>query len=503
MHFGKAFKATRSEAAVSMLILLCVTLIFTLILWGAESAHNPYYNFWDALVWVIVKYVEDPAEVAIAPATVFGQVIGTMVGILGIAIFAVPAGLLGSGMLDAMAEEKKEEKIYKNGIKLHKRFRRIAQSSSYYVNDNGHKISYKGVPRYRSIPYIIMKTGMTDSEIFEAVNNCPDMRLMATTLSSEANLKDDLVVVNFPLNNEYGCCLDRGSDVTIVSPASLTEIGTGSFAFSLAAMGGFNYVSKELSPSPDDPFGFYTMRKRNLDLIAEYDAKEDVESQALHFMSDLKELKDHSERKGRKHWFIFLMSSRKSSEGQVYMWRLATDKAQVLPSQLKGTVRYGSTVMENDEEKLQQFYEAVRDALGNYDVTVAGTSKKIDVSLDNTDVYKSVSPFNIMCRMGGGSTCNALTLRVCYEILLQSPRHLSIAKEIADALKNVVEPDREIPESAKKCYMKEGDGYADDFLQTAVFENDLDALRDMIKRKSKEARARFEHLDLDGNEQVM
>ena len=344
---------------------------------------------------------------------------------------------------------------------------------------------------------------MTDSEIFEAVNNCPDMRLMATTLSSEANLKDDLVVVNFPLNNEYGCCLDRGSDVTIVSPASLTEIGTGSFAFSLAAMGGFNYVSKELSPSPDDPFGFYTMRKRNLDLIAEYDAKEDVESQALHFMSDLKELKDHSERKGRKHWFIFLMSSRKSSEGQVYMWRLATDKAQVLPSQLKGTVRYGSTVMENDEEKLQQFYEAVRDALGNYDVTVAGTSKKIDVSLDNTDVYKSVSPFNIMCRMGGGSTCNALTLRVCYEILLQSPRHLSIAKEIADALKNVVEPDREIPESAKKCYMKEGDGYADDFLQTAVFENDLDALRDMIKRKSKEARARFEHLDLDGNEQVM
>ena len=51
--------------------------------------------------------------------------------------------------------------------------------------------------------------------------------------------------------------------------------------------------------------------------------------------------------------------------------------------------------------------------------------------------------------------------------------------------------------------MNEGDGYADDFLQTAVFENDPDALRDMIERKSKEARARFEHLDLDGNEQVM
>ena len=512
-HFCNAFRATRSEAAVSLLILLCVTIIFTLILWFAESAQNPNYNFGDALVWVLVKYVEDPAEVAIAPATVFGQVIGTMVGILGIAIFAVPAGLLGSGLLDAMAEEKKQKKIDKNSILLHKRFRRIAQSSSFYINNQGYKVSFKGVPRYLSLPYIIMKTGMNDDEIFDVVNNCPDMRLMTTSLSSEANLKDDLVVVNFPLNNEYGCCLDRESDVTIVAPVSLTEIGTGNFAFSLAAMGGFNYVSKELSPNPDDPFGFYSMRKSNLDLIVEEDgdgnAKENVESQALHFMSDLKDLKDRSERKGRNHWFIFLMATRRSYADQIYMWRLATDKAQVLPTQLKGAVRYGSTVMENDEQKLQHFYAAVRDALGNYDVTVAGTSRKIDVSLDNDDVFKSVSPHNIMCRMGGGSTCNALTLRVCYEILLQSPKYLNIAKEIADALKNVVEPDREIPASAKKCYLNEGDGYADDFLKKAVsqqtpdriFETDPDELRDMIKRKSQEARTRFEHLDLDGKEQ--
>ena len=501
-HLRNAFLATRKEALASLFILLCVTFVFTLVLCFAERTQNPQYNLWDALVWVVVKYVEDPAEVAIAPVTVFGQVIGTMVGILGIAIFAVPAGLIGSGLLDAMNDEKKQEQIDKNSVLLHKRFRRIAQSLSVYTDKNGHKISFKGVPRYRSIPYIIMKTGMSDAEVFETVNNCPDMRLMTTSESSEANSKDDLVVVNFPLNNEYGCCLDRGSDVTIVSPVSLTEIGTGSFAFSLAAMGGFNYVSKELSPNPDDPFGFYSMRKSNLDLIGEYDAKEDVESQALHFMSDLKELKERSEREGRTHWFIFLMATRKGYEDQIYMLRLANDKAHVLPEQMKGTVRFGSTIKEDDEQKLQQFYGAVRDALGDYDVTVGGTSRKIAVSLDNSDVFKGVSPSNIMCRMGGGRTCNALTLRVCYEILLQSPRSLSISKEIADALKNVVEPDREIPESAKKCYLKEGDGYADDFLQTVVFETDPDELRDMIKRKSKEARTRFEHLDLDGNVQA-
>ena len=509
VHFRNAFVATRREAAVSLLILLIVTGIFTGVLFLAESSQNPHYNLLDALVWVVVKYVEDPAEVAIAPVTIFGQVIGTMVGILGIAIFAVPAGLLGSGLLDAMAEGKKKEKTYKNSIALHKRFRRVAQTSSFFIDKKGYKVSFKGVPRCLSIPYITMKTGMTDEKIFDVVENCPDMRLMTTAESVEPNFKGDLVVVNFPLNNEYGCCLDRGSDVTIVSPSSLTEIGTGSFAFSLAAMGGFNYVSRELSPNPDDPFGFYGMRKSKLDLIG--DAKEDVESQALHFMSDLKDLKDRSERKGRKHWFIFLMATRRSYADQIYMWRLATDKAQALPTQLKGTVRYGSTVMESDEQKLQQFYAAVSDAVGSYDVTVAGTSRKIAVSIDNSDVFKSVSPSNIMCRMGGGNSCNALTLRVCYEILIQSPKYLNIAKEIADALKNVVEPDREIPAAAKKCYLNEGEGYADDFLKKAVsqqtperiFETDPDELRDMIERKSKEARTRFEHLDLDGNPQAM
>lgn len=140
-HLRNAFVATRKETLASLFILLCVTFIFTLVLYFAERMQNPNYNLWDALVWVVVKYVEDPAEVASAPETVFGQVIGTMVGILGIAIFVVPAGLLGSGLLEVMADEKKQEKTDKNSVLLHKRFRCIAQSLSFYIDKNGHKIS--------------------------------------------------------------------------------------------------------------------------------------------------------------------------------------------------------------------------------------------------------------------------------------------------------------------------------------------------------------------------
>ena len=107
-HFSllyKAFASTHREAFASVVILLILTIIFTFVLWLAEKN----FSILDSLAWVVVKYVGDPAEVASSPVTIFGQVIGTMVGVLGVAIFAVPAGLIGSGLLDAMAEERERE----------------------------------------------------------------------------------------------------------------------------------------------------------------------------------------------------------------------------------------------------------------------------------------------------------------------------------------------------------------------------------------------------------
>ena len=101
--------------------------------------------------------------------------------------------------------------------------------------------------------------------------------------------------------------------------------------------------------------------------------------------------------------------------------------------------------------------------------------------------------------MGGGRDCNALTIRIGYEILVRHSSHLLIVKDIADAIKKEVEPTRAIPEEAKKCFMREGDGYADDFGQMTIFEQDPDKLKEMIKDKKALARRNFEAFDLDGN----
>ena len=502
--FRRAYIATRREIGTSLVILLIVSLIFTVSLWAAESAHNEDYTFGDALVWVVVKYVEDPADVVTPPTTIVGQVIGTLVGVLGIAIFAVPAGLIGSGLLDAMSEEKKKDKTYNDSKQLHKRFRRIAQPSSWFLTEKGLKRSFTYVPRSRSFAHITAKTGMTEDEIIAAVNNCPDMRLMnlAMTKRGRESAIDELVVVHFSLNTEYGCCIDRGSDVTIVAPVALSEPGTGNVAFSLAAMGGFNYVSRELTPNPDDPFGFYTMQKSKLQYIDEYDLKEEVESQALHFMDDLKKLRDNSEKEGRTHWFIFLLATSKGADNQLNLWRLATDTAEKLPTMLVNDVRYGSTIKGEDEMRLQQIVASLADKVSARTLETADGVQPLAVKLDDNHLFKSVSKSNIMCRLGGGVECNAITLRLGYELLFYNNQHLLLVKDIADAVKTVVEPNREISERVQRCFLAEGDGYADDYCSSVEFESDSEKLMEMIAKQSKIARERFEHLDLDGNEEA-
>ena len=486
--FKRAYDATHHQIWTSIKLLILITLLFSTLMWIAERNNNPDFSFLDAIVWTFVKYVDDPADVATSPVTHFGQIVGTMVGILGIAIFAVPAGLIGSGLLEAMEKEKEEKKTEKNSVLLHKRFRRIAQSSSYFLNEDKLKITLKYVPRYRSLAHIQAKTGMTNDEIIAAVNNCPDMRIMnlESTQRIEENPQDKLIVVNFPLNNEYGCCKDRGSDVTIVAPVAATEPGTGSFAYSLAAMGGFNYVSKELTPNPDDPFGFYSMKKSSLALIGDYDTKEEVESQALHFMDDLKTLKLNSEKNGRRHWYIFILGTTKSIDCQVHFWRLATtNRNDSLPAITVKDNEYRSTVLREDEDILQRIFQASKKSIETRDVVIKDQKQPISVCLDNNDIQKSVNSSNIMCRMGGGKDCNALTIRLGYEILVYHSSHLLIVKDLAEAIKKQIEPERTIPEEAKNSFLKEGDGFADEFGKMDIFDQNPARLKKTIARESK------------------
>jgi voltage-gated potassium channel len=505
--FVDVLKKERKILTTVMFFAIAYIFVTALIMFNFEPRINPnsgeetFHSFFDALYWATVT-LTTVGYGDLCPATDLGRFVSMLSSIFGVAIIALPSGIITASYLDelrAIKEEKEEEKKNKIYAALHKNFRRTAQVASWYYDENNKKKCYKCVDRFQSLTSLKVKMRMGEDRLVEMIDSCPDLRLAntATTFSSEEKQQDRLVVVNFPLNTEYGCCVDRGSDVTIVAPSALTEIGTGNAAFSLAAMGGFNYVSRELAFNMEDSLSFYLMNSSKLDLMGDDEAKEYTSSQALHFMHDLAQFKKRSSDRGQRHWFIFIIATTKSEESQVHLLRLANDSKGVLSHRIAGPKReYGSTVVTEDEEKLQQMFQEIHDTLAERNVTIHDEERPIVTQLDNCNLWNGVNDSNIMRRTGGGVDSNSLTIRIAYEILVYHSSHLLIMKDIADAIKKQVEPNRDIPQESVQCFKEEGDGFADNYGEEKIFQRSPQALRRMIQEGNEMALKMFGNSNL-------
>ena len=131
-----------------------------------------------------------------------------------------------------MADDKKERVIAENRKRLQSAFeRKLDRPTGFQV-----------VPQHLSICDIQARVGLKGDDIFDAVQASANFRLinLAVTQTIDEHPQDKLAVENFIVNRPYGCCIDRGSKITIVSPSSLADPCIGNFSYYLALIGGFN-----------------------------------------------------------------------------------------------------------------------------------------------------------------------------------------------------------------------------------------------------------------------
>lgn len=238
---ANAFASKKSELIVSMQFLVIVTMMLSFILYFSEHDAQPeaYSDGIVSVVWAFMQYIGDPGGFAEnSPVTFVGRVIACVIGILGIAIFAVPAGLIGSGFTEAMEKEEKAEKTVANVEKLRLAFERKLDRYT----------RIQATPQFVSIADIQARLRMSIDDIFDAIDHSDHFRLvnLAATRTVDERAEDKLAVEHFHLNRPYGYMIDRKSNVTIVSPASLVDPCIYHFAYYFAKICGFNYVSREL-----------------------------------------------------------------------------------------------------------------------------------------------------------------------------------------------------------------------------------------------------------------
>ena len=253
---SRAIKAKKQEMVVSLQFLVIITLILSFILFFVEHEVQPdvYNNGWRSVVWAFAQYIGDPGGFADTPPISFvGRLIACAIGILGIAIFAVPAGLIGSAFTEVMAQDAKQEELKENSYKINEFM--LVKS----VKRGGIYFPAKNI----STGDLQLDLGLSDTEIIKAVTSARNLRLKNLASAISSGPKTDMVVVNqFYVNNNYGCHIDRGSSVTIVNPLGRGDNGLSYFDWHIAQLGGFNYVSNELfsrtHPDIDFRCNFYT-----------------------------------------------------------------------------------------------------------------------------------------------------------------------------------------------------------------------------------------------------
>lgn len=282
----KAFSSKAKEMFISLQFLVIVTLMLSFVLFFYEHAAQPdvYNNGVRSVVWAFAQYIGDPGGFAdTPPITMMGRIIACVIGLLGIALFAVPAGLIGAGFSEAMAEELHKEVTAENIGKLKKAFeRKLDRPTGFQI-----------VPPVLSLIDIQARMGMQEDDIIDAVEHSDCFRLANTAVMQtiDEHPQDKLVVEHFPVNRPYGCFIDRGSKITIVSPSNIVDPVIGHFGYYLAKIGGFNFISRELGETR--PYrSFYKFDDENtVEGLAEY-------------MADLNHLTSHED-----SWVITMLAS--------------------------------------------------------------------------------------------------------------------------------------------------------------------------------------------------
>ncbi len=392
---GDAISSKKQELTVSLAFLSILTVILSFLLYFAEHAAQPELceNGWKTMVWAFAKYLGDPGKIADFPMVTFwGNLIAIIVGVLGIAIFAVPAGLISSGFIEVMDERRKTEETKKNVEKMHLAFeRKLDRPTGFQI-----------VPAFVSVADVQSRLKMSENDIFDALANAEDFRLvnLATTQPVNQHPEDRLVIEHYQLNRPYGVCIDRGSAVTIVSPSSLVDPIMGYFSYYLAKIGGFNYVSREIGETR--PYkSFYLIDKaKEPPFLKEY-------------MEDLNRFAavDGS-------WIITLLAASGANEPEYPTQFHFTYGGK------KGDETYnGENLTIHDIETFDSLYRDLSSRL----------EKEFGYISDRQRYHDSANPKLFVRRLEYPEKINALMLRIAWKATCWDMRRIQIAKTLSDA----------------------------------------------------------------------
>lgn len=406
--FFKGLKLCKHEIWVSIQVLIVLTLLFSALLYMVEHLAQPdvYTNFWDNLLWSFLTFLDNVPESVIIhnPITAVGKVLWAVISLLKIALFAVPTGLIANGFSEAVEQDKHQEELHKFRTRLQKSFSpTLARRVNDYRREKGLAGKFYMAPLCEPIAELQVKYHLDTKDILEACEMFPEFCLanMASIQTEAENPVDRLVVLNRCLNTSYGCCIDRGSQVTIVVTSAHVELATEWFGYYLAQFGGFNFICRSLESNAENSSSYYNMQDNPND------------KQQQDFYCDLKQLSQ-----GDGHWNIYLLH------------RVTNINLRGNHIHFASSMRDGKEPTIVDSQKYQALKEAIVEMFADYNFKFS-SEESAQFPLIKTNIAYRLRQ--------DGVEGNSFTFRIGAHIMAKNTFRSLIAYRIAETINQTLE----------------------------------------------------------------
>jgi len=242
-----ALKDKKNILLISLQSILFIALLLSIALYYFEHKveTSQFTSISQALLWSLAKFIGDIGGYGdFVPVTLIGKVLATFNGILGIAIFALPAGIIGSGFVEEIEKRLKEKKALEHISLVSNVFKRDHLSDvtrvkrKYEMETVRRKSLTQNDLRYR--------LNLTDDDITEMINRQSGLRIRPVITILQDGSKVESIVAEYYNNTRiYGTFTQKNSPITIISPLSNEQPFIGHFTHAISERLNANYLSVE------------------------------------------------------------------------------------------------------------------------------------------------------------------------------------------------------------------------------------------------------------------
>ena len=109
---GRVFRKKKEELAITVFMVLILLIIVSCIMYYVENQAQPKaFSSIPMAMWWGVATLTTVVYGDVYPITTLGKFLGAIVALLGIGIFALPTGILGSGFVEELQNRKNNRKV--------------------------------------------------------------------------------------------------------------------------------------------------------------------------------------------------------------------------------------------------------------------------------------------------------------------------------------------------------------------------------------------------------